>query len=643
MAHLRNHPDEIFKGPTYLSIIRRRLECDGATTDVLEQLIDWYPEALAFSILLAVVRFPPYSESLVDKVIKAIEQHSKAQTDYCNQKFNGDKNKPSTADKVIGEAMTLIFSFFDDFVPTPQSGNLSAIHQIRQKYPKSILYVDSHGYTPLHGVCCSMNMNIFRYFIEWHLEENPSGRGGLYEMNDSGITPLDTLIDTQNDITPALKWLCEEGLLRSSDVKKWRLIHRAAHSSSIETIRFFIDMFPIGVLSMDDDFNLPINLHLGLRYRQQGIFSEKDLAIVQLLVREGIANGGINTIGGLFHQDPDEDNLCTLDTLLNEVGEARNRERIWQMIDDCCRERGDYVNAPIVHAAILNRDHISDELFMEVLDRYGENAAAKRNEYGQLPLSHALKVGAKWENCVSHILALNHEALDEIDDETGLPIVAYAASREKSDMSSIYMLLKMSPANEYKNSIADDFVDCVHNEPRRTEPPLPSDELNQVNHKSKKMRCDYDANDDDHRKNYDGHENHYNSPHHIKSNNEIGIILDGRNATNENGDNNTNGEDINIENENGDGRNNKEPKTNVSEENGVSVFYLQTTFYDEVKQYCSINKKANSCNVSSKITIHDRSKTLLKEEIFGMIHKKTIEKVCPRDKPITIHTTMMIK
>jgi len=272
------------------------------------------------------------------------------------------------------------------------------------------------------------------------LEQKPEGRGGLYDMNDSGITSLDTLIDTQTNNVPALNWLKNRGLLKSKDVDDWLLIHRAAHSSSIETIQFFLDLNPSGVLSEDDDGNFPIHLHLYLRFRQEGTFSEQDLNIVRLFISQGIINGGIDTIGGLFYPDPDADNSCTLDALLKEVGES-NQERIWAMIDDCLRARGEYFNAPIVHAAILNKEIISDELFEEILERYGAN---NRNDNGELPLTYALKLGSKWNGCVSKLIKANSDALNENDPVTGLPPLPYTASQENADLSTIYELTRMS-------------------------------------------------------------------------------------------------------------------------------------------------------------------------------------------------------
>lgn len=442
LEYLRNNPKHLndHEGLDSLTTIRRRLECDGAPLKVQLQLIAWYPEYLAFSLFLCATRFDAYSMTLMESIFKAIHNYCQMNMQYCIQKFHGDTNKEQNSDTVIGEAMTLLFSFFDDFIATPRSGNLAAIQMVRHKYPKSILYTDAHDFTPLHGVCCALNMDIFRYFIEWHLEEKPKGRGGLYDMNDSGITSLDTLIDTQSNILPALGWLRNRGLLKSKDVDDWLLIHRAAHSSSIETIRFFLGLLPSGVLLEDDDGNLPIHLHLGLRYRQKGTFPPQDLAITRLFISQGIINGGHDTIGGLFHPDPDGGDSCTLGVMLKEVGES-NKPRVWAMIDECLTARGPYFNAPIVHAAILNKQYVPDELFGQILDRYGANS---RNDHQELPLTYALRLGCCWDGCVSQLLKANLEALNEIDHRTALPLLPFAASRMNADLSTIYELTRMS-------------------------------------------------------------------------------------------------------------------------------------------------------------------------------------------------------
>jgi ankyrin repeat protein len=445
LLHLTNNPHDI-ENAHVLSTIRRRLECDGAPFNVLQRCIEMYARQLSFSLFLCVARFPMLDRSiggLLGKIFKGMETFVDAQMTYCIQKFNGNSTKPRTMATLIGEAMTLVFSFFDEFMANPQTGNYAVLRLVRQKYPKSILYIDAHEFTPLHGVCCSLNNAIFRYFIEWHLAESSDSeaRGGLYMMNDSGITPMDTMIDTSQDIAPMfLVWLRSSGLLQTKDVKKWLLIHRAAHSSSISTLRLFIDLFPNGVLTEDSDGNLPIHLHLGLRYRPTRVFSEEDFDICRLLISQGMIYGGIDTIGGLFHEDPDEEHKCTLDSLLKEAGKP-NEQRVWQMIDDCLEECGDYANAPIVHAAIGQRATVSNALFGEVVERYG---VEHENNRGESPLLFAVKKGVPWNDGVSDILRRNRGALNDVDSDTELPLLLLAALNEEGDLNTIFELFRLS-------------------------------------------------------------------------------------------------------------------------------------------------------------------------------------------------------
>jgi ankyrin repeat protein len=430
----------IISDENILGRIQTRVENVRNPLDILNQLLSICPKELGFSIFLCVLRFPVHSKALVDKVFLVLQKYSIDHIKYCQEKFNAgnlSNNDGNLVDTIIGEALTLVFSFYDNFVPMEQTGDLRALKLVKEKYPNTILYIDAHEFTPLHGVCCALNMEIFRFFIEWHLEQNPIKRGGLYEMNDSGITPMDTLIDTQRDITSTLHWLRQNGLLQSKDVRKWLLIHRASHSSSISTIRLFLELFPSGVLLEDSDGNLPIHLHLGLRYRPERTFSEQDFEIIHLLIRSGIVNGGINTIGGLFHEDPDAENSCTLSMLLKEAGE-RNMERVWGIIETCLNEVGSYVNAPIIHAAISNKKNISNELFREILKRYGVNN--RRNAHNKLPLQHAVEIGMAWDDGVSDILELSKlDVLNEVDNETNLPLLPFAASK-KADLSTLYEL-----------------------------------------------------------------------------------------------------------------------------------------------------------------------------------------------------------
>jgi hypothetical protein len=432
---------ELIDSERVLMQLRKRLECNGAPHKVLEQLIGMFPKQLAFSIFLCVTRFPDCTFQLFDKIVKAIEKHTYDQMEYCIKKFNGDTGKEKTVETVIGELLTLQFSFFDEYIATSQSGNLAVIQWVKQRFPDSVTYIDGHEFTALHGACCALNMEIIKYYIEWHLERKPKGRGGLYSMNDSGITPMDTLIDTQQNLTPILTWFRKHGLLRSSDVSNWLLVHRSAHSSSINTIRFFLELNPSSVLAEDDDGNLPIHLHLGLRYRPSRTFSEQDYEIVQLFTRYGIINGGINTIGGLFHPDPDVDGqACTLTMVLEKAGE-KSANRIWELIDGCLNEAGPYENAPIVHAAIKNKKYLPDDLFKFILSRYG---ASSLNDRRELPLAYALKIGATWNDCVSHVLEIHREAINVVDEDTEFHIVPFAAFHKNADLDTIYELYRQT-------------------------------------------------------------------------------------------------------------------------------------------------------------------------------------------------------
>jgi hypothetical protein len=435
------HNKQLIHLDQVLMQLRKRIECIGASQEVLDQLIEMFPRELAFSLFLSVMRFLGCSSQLFQKIVNAIKNDPHYHMGYCIRKFNGDAEKEKTVETVIGELLTLQFSFFDDYIATSQSGNLAVIQWVRQTFPDSVLYVDGHEFTALHGACCALNMEIIKYYIEWHAEQNPNGRGGLYAMNDSGITPMDTLIDTQQNLVPILTWFCNHGLLRTRDVSVWLLVHRSAHSSSISTIRFFLQLYPSGVLVEDDDGNLPIHLHLGLRYRPRGTFSEQDFEIVKLFLSYGIINGGINTIGGLFHSDPDVDGqACTLTMLLERAGET-NVDRIWQIIDECLNEAGPYENAPIVHAAIKNKQHIPNDLFRQILNRYG---ATNLNDRHELPLSYGVRIGAKWSDCVSHVLECHKEAIGVVDQDTGLPILPFAALQEGVDLETIYEFSKQS-------------------------------------------------------------------------------------------------------------------------------------------------------------------------------------------------------
>mmetsp|Transcript_11312 Transcript_11312/g.17128 ORF Transcript_11312/g.17128 Transcript_11312/m.17128 type:complete len:151 (-) Transcript_11312:97-549(-) len=108
----------------------------------------------------------------------------------------------------------------------------------------------------------------------------------------------------------------------------------------------------------------------------------------------------------------------------------------WQAVRDCLDEAGEYSNAPIVHAAILNKNHVPKKLFKEILVRFG---ATRRNEHDELPLTYSVRIGMGWEEGVADILEANRDAMNEVDSETNLPFFLFAASA-KADLNTIYHL-----------------------------------------------------------------------------------------------------------------------------------------------------------------------------------------------------------
>jgi hypothetical protein len=146
---------------------------------------------------------------------------------------------------------------------------------------------------------------------------------------------------------------------------------------------------------------------------------------------------------------PDEEKSCTLDALLREVGKA-SHEKLWGMIDEWIEEvtggdddnEGEYTLAPIVHAALLNKEHMSEELFEYVMSQYTTN---KSNEDGVNPLMYAVALGNDKGGCVCHLLEHNLEELYSVDVETELPILPFAASRKNPDINMLYELARESP------------------------------------------------------------------------------------------------------------------------------------------------------------------------------------------------------
>jgi len=160
---------------------------------------------------------------------------------------------------------------------------------------------------------------------------------------------------------------------------------------------------------------------------------------MKLLIRYGLIHGGIESFGGLFTRDPDDGSQCTLDTILNEGSESQI-DAVWSMIDDLIEFNKNNVEALfIVHAAVVNSSHISNNLFRTIVKKYG---VSTRNNDGDLPLHHAVKKGMKWDGRIEVIAESYSNAIEMTDNATGLPLLHVAASLVDPDLTTIYKLLR---------------------------------------------------------------------------------------------------------------------------------------------------------------------------------------------------------
>lgn len=375
----------------------------------------------------------------MEEIAKAIEKFYTSQMKYCIKKFDGNKDSPKIVDSVVGEALTLIFATSFDFVPTRHNGNLEALSFVRQRYPRSIQYINAAGDTPLHGAASVGNVDVFKFFVKWHLDQNPFKRGALYENNNGFHTPLDLLIKSPENITPVLCWLLHNHrLLKGTDIEKKKLIHRAIRVSSTKRMEFLVSQCPSAVSSEDGHGNLPLNYSALVTGDGADELTDQDYENLRTLIQNGINHGGIYTIGGLMHRDQHDEGSC----VLARICHAQDPERVWKIIEQCLDEADDYASASIVHAAISNKSVIPRVLFQDILYRFHE--PTQRDEHGRLPLHHAVALGLEWEGGLSDLVHANRDALDEVDPETDLPILGLAALNYARDLGTLFELAMQS-------------------------------------------------------------------------------------------------------------------------------------------------------------------------------------------------------
>ncbi len=93
------------------------------------------------------------------------------------------------------------------------------------------------------------------------------------------------------------------------------------------------------------------------------------------------------------------------------------------------------------------------KLSLEILDYFIDTHAAAarnppatiRNRNGRLPLHSACEYSLPWKGGMEKILNANMPALESVDPITGLPPFAHCAVGVKSDLDSIYELLRLRP------------------------------------------------------------------------------------------------------------------------------------------------------------------------------------------------------
>lgn len=309
----------------------------------------------------------------------SIEQYSSDMMDYCIAEFDGNADvKNKTGENVVGEALTLFTSYFGGFGSLPLHGrstsctSLDTLKFIKRHFPRSILYVDAQKFTPIYGVSAAIDIHVFQFFIEWHLEQSPLGKGGLYHMSNSSVLVLDVLFDKKQDITAALDWLRQKSLITVHDVNQHLLIHRAVclPSCSSSTLRFLLDLYPRGACTRDVNGNLPIDLFLSLRPRPTDTFTDDDFAIIHMLVSHSINNGEINTIGGLLHRHSQDKRSYLLAVLLKQAGKANN-EKVWELVKGCHAQASEYSKEhPTIHAPMRDGQYVPENL-QEMIGHFG--------------------------------------------------------------------------------------------------------------------------------------------------------------------------------------------------------------------------------------------------------------------------------
>jgi hypothetical protein len=493
--------------------------------NILNVLITRFPEELGFSLLMATIRFPTYSDELMNSIFDAIDTYYEDYWDYELSliQFCRYHDVLSKKEDLISHALKYAFDCSENRT-IQWSGNLHVIKLIRKKYPRSILTdKNDEDWSPLCALCCErapVDLKLIRYFIEWYLDIDPDSKGGLFNTVPDSV-PIEELLTKSQPILPLLQWMQSRGLMFRS--RAYDLVHYPGwnpnlgftfeesgddhpnllfccledKNTPIENIQFFLNIYPKSILSTnyiyDGDY-YPIQIliqgYTDFGYTKIGDHSSllQFLDKFKLLLRYGL-NYGLRDFGGLFNLHYMQDDN-TIDFAHYAVGNENGRLLLCQAISECLNDLGaDYEHEPIVHAAIDSRKKCieknkSKEGWLMILRYFRSQDQLPQyhmNMHGDLPLHHALKEGLSWDDGLSDIVThYQIDAIGKVDASTGLYPFMLAATGDFTTtggcLYTTFRLLKEGPefAKLYgsynkvsqPNEMDDEIVDGGDEEPQ---------------------------------------------------------------------------------------------------------------------------------------------------------------------------------
>ena len=397
--------------------------------------------------------------SIASSTILSAEKTTKLLSNLLELKDKRNVELPDQISESINrliKAQKSLVEKIDDYLHRPSSftneDNIDTVTTIVQTCPEFLATKNEWiGDLPCHSAAAAATNSAHKYlllFAEVGLQHSIGGkdsRGGLLTSGYEGHNALhhirhSQVFDTLRKHYPPLFY--------RKDVKRYRLLHEAAFSQSLDLVKYFCNLDPSCLYQITTHESFPVQIELPIHHAIHRFKNDESMEVVQYLLQKSVSYDISNkTIGGLFtkilHSDrnafmPRRRNKWFLDLFVKKWG----REEAWDCIERALSKNNDLDKLPILHQTI----RYAPQYCSEVINRFPISIhACDPNNNDRLPIHVALETGMRFSLELTCLTTNSREYLKDVDPVTKWPPFVLAAMGTSCNLRTIYSLLHRHP------------------------------------------------------------------------------------------------------------------------------------------------------------------------------------------------------